>query len=389
MAPTEEAVRLRRELAATNPAFIPDLAMALNNLDRRCAQVGESDRAEAAWRATLAMVGEGAAAFLYAARAQAVDAGHPDAARWLVEASRLAGDDRGLIGYVHAQARRHRDADPARFDATWSERTGEPAPAWLLVDPALLSAAQGWIATETYGGERDYLAAHPELLGPSADDAVGEALLAVGEEEAGRYVSLREVARVDGVEVAYRPLLLTILAREFVRADPAGQRALLAERRDDLFSDTVTATLRRLARDDNTGAVPRAVVLLDLARLGEHEPVFDALAEPARFRGLLAGLAARPNPAALHPAALVAYTAATTPAEGATAGFYLAVAAAIRGDQQQAGTLLAEARKMDPERSAAWIGTLADLGQIHPEVLPLIPALAAPPATAEPSEEDS
>ena len=40
LAPAEEAVRLYRELAAANPAFLPDLASALNNLGSRYSEVG-------------------------------------------------------------------------------------------------------------------------------------------------------------------------------------------------------------------------------------------------------------------------------------------------------------------------------------------------------------
>ena len=40
LAPTEEAVQLYRELAAANPAFLPDLASALNNLGIRYSEVG-------------------------------------------------------------------------------------------------------------------------------------------------------------------------------------------------------------------------------------------------------------------------------------------------------------------------------------------------------------
>ncbi|MGH8899133.1 MAG: tetratricopeptide repeat protein [Egibacteraceae bacterium] len=40
VAPTEEAVSLRREQAADNPAYLPDLAAALNNLGDRYAEVG-------------------------------------------------------------------------------------------------------------------------------------------------------------------------------------------------------------------------------------------------------------------------------------------------------------------------------------------------------------
>src|SRR5208282_224049 len=40
VAPAEEAVQLYRELAAANPAFLPDLASALTNLGNRYSEVG-------------------------------------------------------------------------------------------------------------------------------------------------------------------------------------------------------------------------------------------------------------------------------------------------------------------------------------------------------------
>ena len=45
LAPTEEAVTLYRELAATNPAYLPDLAMSLNNLGIRLSNLGRRDEA--------------------------------------------------------------------------------------------------------------------------------------------------------------------------------------------------------------------------------------------------------------------------------------------------------------------------------------------------------
>ena len=43
--PTEEAVRIRRELSQSNPAFLPDLAMALNNLGNRYSNLGRREEA--------------------------------------------------------------------------------------------------------------------------------------------------------------------------------------------------------------------------------------------------------------------------------------------------------------------------------------------------------
>ena len=89
----------------------------------------------------------------------------------------------------------------------------------------------------------------------------------------------------------------------------------------------------------------------------------------------------------MGPAAIVAYTAATSIAEAATALFYLAVAATAGGDQEQARDLISQARTADPAQVPAWINELAEIGQHHHGVLQLIPALTAPadqPAPPEP-----
>jgi hypothetical protein len=343
---------------------------------------------------TIAEAAPHAAAYLLVARSAAADAGYPAAAAWLARALALDLEDRGLVNAAHEQARRHRGPDPAAFDQDWARRTGRPVQAWLTVDFALLSSARAWVATDTYAGEGDYLAAHPELLEAAADTAVAEALLAVPEDEAGRYTALRQAAQHDGADAAYRPLLLTILAREFAAAGPAGQRALLADRADDLLTDTVTDALNESVgqEDQQAVAAQRATALLDLARTGDAEPVFEALAEPGRFPRLLHQLAIRTNAASVEPAALVAYTAATTPTEAATAVFYLAVAAAAGGDHDQARDLIKQVRAADPAQVPTWINELAQIGQHHQGVLQLIPELtspADPPAPPGPPPEDT
>jgi len=245
------------------------------------------------------------------------------AATWLGRALAMDLEDRGLLNAAHEEARRHWGPDPAAFDQDWARRTGMPVPAWLTVDSALLSSARAWVATDTYTAERDYLAAHPELLEAAADTAVAEALLALPEDVAGRYAALRQAAQHDGADAAYRPLLLTILAREFADAGPARQRALLADRADDLLTGTVTDALNELAgqEDQQAVAAQRATALLDLARAGDAEAVLEALTEPGRFPRLLHELVIRVDAASTGPAALVAYTAATTVSEAATAVF--------------------------------------------------------------------
>jgi hypothetical protein len=284
------------------------------------------------------------------------------------------------VAAVHAQARRHRGPDPAEFDADWARHADGLVPGWLTVDPDLLGAAQAWVAAGTCKDERDHLAAHPELLNPSADTAVSEALLAVAEGEASRYATLRQAARQVGADAAYRPLLLAILAREFAAADPAGQRVLLAECHDDLLTGIVAQILGKIAWQGGefTAGAQRAKALLDLARSGDADTVFDALADPGQFPGLLQAFAARLDPASLTAAATVALTAAAAPEEAAAALAYLAIGTAISGDQDQAAELLGQARQLDPAQVPAWINQLAAAGQHHPAVLPLIPVLTAP-----------
>ena len=296
--------------------------------------------------------------------------------------------DRDLADAVHEQARRHRGPDPAAFDQEWARQTGNPVPAWLIVDPALLGTAQAWVATGTYTAERDYLAAHPEMLEAAADTAVAEALLAVPENAAARYTALRQAAQQDDVDAAYRPLLLAVLAQEFASADPSHQRTLLADRRDDLLTSTVADRLSELAsqEDQQAAAAQRAAALLDLARTGDAEPVFEALIEPGQFPSLLHRMATLPSAGSLSPAALVAYTAATSIAEAAIALFYLATAMAANGDQAQARDLLTRARTADPAQLPAWINKLAEIGQHHQGALQLIPALTAPASEPAPPE---
>jgi len=377
VAPTEEAVRLYRDLARDNPASLPDLAMALTNLGVRYSEAGSPESGEVAWREALVEIPPSGRALLLTARAAAADAGHVEAARWLATGLQHAADDRGLTVAIHQQARRHWSANPAAFSSAWEHYTGQQIPAWLSVDRGLLETAEAWIGTETYTAERDFLASHPRLLDPAADNAVGEALLSVSEDAAQRYTALRETARAQGVEAAYRPLLLTILAREFTQADPDAQAALLATRLDDLLSATVRDTIETLADQDNAQA-HRAKALLDLAALGEHEPVVEALIAPARFPSIMHDLACRPDPVALGPAATVALTAASTTGKAAAAIFYLAVSVACAGSPDSATETLIQARRLDPDQAPAWIGELANIGQHHPAVLPLIPVLTQP-----------
>ncbi|MCG5437837.1 tetratricopeptide repeat protein, partial [Micromonospora foliorum] len=373
LAPIEEAVTAYRQLAATNPAFLPDLASALNNLGNRYSEAGRPAEQEAIWSAVLADASPPDMAYLLLTRTASADAGISEAVDWLTTTLRQAPADRAMLGALHDQARRHRRPDPDRFDRAWTASAGD-LPTWLTLDPGLLATAQEWINTASYQDERDFLAAHPELLAPAADGAVTDALLTVNDHAAQRYVALRNLARTDGVAAAYGPLLLNFLAVEFAAADPATQATMLTEH-EELLTDGARDALAVLARQDTTGAADRADAILALAQVGAAEPALDALIYPEKFTDLMASIAESPDPAALDATAFLARTSAETDAAAAAADFYAAVASTLADDLDEAADILTTARRLAPEQTAAWINRLANIGRRHPAALNLISVL--------------
>ncbi|CCK30286.1 hypothetical protein BN159_5907 [Streptomyces davaonensis JCM 4913] len=370
--PTEEAVRIRRTLAKTNPAHLPELANALNSLGNHYRELGRSS--EPLWEDILGEAPPTNAAHLLLYRSFDASPGDPSSAAWLSQVHQSAVvENLEVRAVLHSESRRHRTADQETFDREWHRLTGAPPPAWLTLDPDLLEQAEAWIATESYSAERDYLAAHPELLAPEADMCVEEALLTVTSEAADRYRDLRHTAQREGVDVAYHPLLSYILAYEFAAAEPADQRTLLEQRRDDLLSDLVLAALS----DDEDHQLMRAKALLTLAQLDAESAAFEALDDPSRFSALLHASARQPNPAILEATALLALTATTDDALRAEARFHLAIASADSGDDQAAVDLLITACNATPAQIPTWINTLAEITPHHPTAPTLIPHLTA------------
>ncbi|MFI6232810.1 tetratricopeptide repeat protein, partial [Micromonospora sp. NPDC050784] len=374
VAPGEEAVTTYQELAATNPAFLPDLASALNNLSNHYSAAGRPAEQKAIWSAVLADASPSDIAYLLLTRAAAADAGALEVVDWVATALRHEPADRALLGALHDQARRHRRADPGRFDRAWTTLAGN-LPDWLTLDPNLLATSQAWISTANYQDERDFLAAHPELLAPTADSAVADALLVVRDQEAQRYLTLRNIARSDGVAAAYAPLLLTILAAKFAAADPLTQTTMLTEHNEELLTESAREALAALALRDTGGAADRADAILALAQVGAAEPALDALTHPEKFTDLMAAIAEGPDPTALDATAFLARSVAETDAAAATADFYTAVASALVDDLDEATQVLATARRLAPEQTAAWINRLANIGRRHPAALNLISVL--------------
>jgi tetratricopeptide (TPR) repeat protein len=397
LAPTQEAVDLYRQLAAENPGYLPNLARALNNYASVLGQLGQYSAANRAWQDTLEnlMVRSQVQLLLY--RSQYASEGDTWAHLWLADGLAAAADERELVAHLHDEVRRHRQPDPDTFDSAWETHTGRPIPTWARLDLGLLSTVRGWLSTATYLEERDYLADHLELLDDTTDDAVDEALHILTDDEADRYRGLRGDAQTSGVDLAYRPTVLTSLAHEFVNASPADQQQLLITRKDDLLDPFVVNLVDGLVDEDETWASDRAAGLLSLT--ATHPPeflddIFTALDNPSLLPGLLRQTAETGQADTLNDVAHCGMSVATTNADAAMCGLYLAVASALGGHQDEATHNLAQARNLDPDARDSWITLIAELGQ--PAVLPLISTLVATssvvppdPTTQPPNPEGS
>ena len=380
--PTQEAVDIHRELADTNPAFRPNLAMSLNNLGTCFSGLG---RADDPWSPTLAAMAPAMRAEVLAHRVAQAPAGHAEAASWLSAA--LGDAPKDLEPTLHDLARRHRGADRTTFDGAWSAASATAElPSWLTLDPALLTSAEDWVRTPTFDAEADYLSAHPELLDKAADVAVSEAVAGLSSSERQRLAALRDQARTTGVAAAYRPLLLRSLAERFLGADTDGKRNLLGQRRADLVSVDFGEVLEHL-HDDRPGPDTRfALALRTLAVRGDDAAALDALHDPDRWPTLLHQTATKIDPGSLEPLAVCALAAAPDAARQVVAAFYLGVAQAIDSNDGQDGpNLVRQARAVDMSQTPALLALLVDIVAVHRRASTLLPALTDPLHDAEAS----
>ncbi|TWP50916.1 tetratricopeptide repeat protein [Lentzea tibetensis] len=381
--PLEESIELLTTAAAGNPTLLPELASALTDLTRLL-EDSDDERVEAAWQHALDAVPTGDATRLLVSRSDAAERGDPRTAAWLQVAER--DGDRRVVAAARDRARGHWRASSDAWATAWAVTTNtDTLPSWLTVDEDELALAKEWISAGSVEGQREVLRAHPELLDASFDLAVREALAGESREVAKAYSAHRDEARSAGVDASYRKLVRVSLAADFLWADPATRRLLLTERRAELFDEEFVEPLKRMATEDdldqNVGNRARiALALIDFAQAGHDEQLtatLDALEQRDRLAALLDETARRPDAPALAHIAMVAFLTSEENVEAMNALFYFEVASAIDGDDDCGGHLR-DACELAPDERTAWITRLAELGAVHPRVLPLIKMLAVP-----------
>ncbi|WP_394620617.1 tetratricopeptide repeat protein [Lentzea sp. JNUCC 0626] len=376
LAPAKEAVTKYLTLAEENPTHLPHLASSLNNLSLYREENNGPDAANEVWLVALASASKQNQLSLLVFRAAFAHRGDPRTAVWLYQGTQA--EDRGLSGAARSAARLHWAANPDPWAQAWTDIDGSPLPPWLILDPEMLEVASGWIETRTYEDECHYLTAHPEILDGAFDVAVDESLLELSEADAFRFTELRTTAQSDGIEVAYKPLLLAVLIHEFVHSSFRGQQELLLDRRADLLDSMSFAYLDKVLDEvQERDKAEVALALLHLAKATSDDflaEVFTVLNEAGSFADLLHTTARESDAMIVRALAVITMYAAQTANEAADALFYFAVANAIDGDDS-APSLLNKAVQQAPDNRNVWISRLAGLGATRPAVLTLIPTL--------------
>ena len=380
--PTEEAVTLRRDQAAANPAYLPGLAMALTNLGQYRQDAGLSWDADTAWSAALdAMPTPDLKAGLLVAKARR--ATPPQAIGDLLAALSLAPPPAGAALFsLHAACRELRTSHQDLFDRLREERLKTGQPSWLVLDDVTFTTTAEWLDTPTHAQARDYHRDHAGILArPGAGTALDElALAGIDPDLIGQYRQLLVTAAERGIEDAYRPLVVEDSLSAWLDADVPEQQQLLREDRDTLLSSEAAELLGQWSAEDPDDTVVNfGAALLSLARDGLEAEVFAALDDPGQFNLLLSDLLAAGKPQQLRAAAELVLCLDLDDQALAHAQLHLAVALVMTGRADDAPDHARVAAHLDPGSVNRWVGILAQLVPAHPELAALIQALVTPP----------
>ena len=160
---------------------------------------------------------------------------------------------------------------------------------------------------------------------------------------------------------------------------------MLRDRRKDLLDDAVEKVLQSLRKqfsEDSDIVLHQSI--LDLARLDKENLAFDLLSDLNRAPAAMLALASAGDGQALYPLATVLSVRADTSDISALAGFYRAVALAIKAEPDRALEALAEARRLNPKKQNEWLALLFQCGGPHRDrLIPISQALFFTPHAAE------
>ena len=376
-----------RQLAATNPAFLNDLASALNNLGNRYSEIGRRHEADLVWDDTLRQFTDQPTGFASLTSRRALARPANELPMACADLSRsLSRNDlpTSSTAEVRRACRALRQRAPSDFDPTWRDLTGE-LPAWLLIDLELIQHTLEWINTPTWQASCDYLREHAAMLLSEAVQPVFDelALETPDDPTLQQHRTLLGAAQQHGIDVAYRELLLGEVVNAWINTDTwAASRAFLDAHHADLASDEAMAILVDRATDGQSAAIMHHA-LLTLGRLDQTDRAYDAIQDAAQLQAELTAARSDADSTRLIAYATMGVLTASDDADIAQAYFHLALGQSLTNDLAINRDLVIRARELAPDQVPVWLGYISALLGARPDrqatLIPLSQTLLAPP----------
>ncbi|WP_328697110.1 tetratricopeptide repeat protein [Streptomyces sp. NBC_00342] len=120
--------------------------------------------------------------------------------------------------------------DTQAVRTAWEAETGSPVPVWLDLSPETLNLVSSWMFAPNWPASRDFWSRNAEALSSRETAAALEEAALLDPGTAQRHAALREIVMAHGVTAAYDPLILREQLAEWVDcADWAESRAFLQD----------------------------------------------------------------------------------------------------------------------------------------------------------------
>ena len=290
LAPAQEATNLYRTLTQASPAaYLPNLAMSLNNLANILAETGEQQAALAAYSQAIAALHMHPPAARRIAFEQAtfrlrLPDNAPvvqDLVAIVLSAPSIRPDQvtfraRQLLR-AHAQANA---ANSRLVESAWQGSAKSDPPAWLTLSEAVLTMLVEWLDSASWSESRTFWDLHGESL-LSSEAALALEELALISAAAEQHLGILQQLSEGNADDVYRPLVLSeVLSRWMESASWEESKSFLELQSADLLNGDAANVLLRLAerQDDAEGLSPDVAVHLALLQLASQDDTATAYA---------------------------------------------------------------------------------------------------------------
>jgi hypothetical protein len=379
----EDAVERYKLLAADNPAHLPGLALALNNLGACYQEMGRGADAENIWENSLAGMSAAMQVELLFHRAfsrntAAAAVSDLQRASGLIEIGNLA-----TTGQLHDVARSCRAERPSDFEDAWKAAAGE-IPAWLILDPDFLEFVAEWVVTPTYSAACSFAKEHAaELLDGQTDLALDELNLRVGDITATTdEQSVLAEARERGFEEAYGPYLARELVQDYLDNDLNTQTQYIRDHQSELLDNENFIEALNQLFDENDPRHRSGIALVELAKGRLLEEALPALSDHTQFAVLATQAALGSDPDPVLALSWLAQASSTDGPTVAAALFFGAVGSVLSAQTELGADQLRDARRVHNATVQGLIPTLLQLTATHTELAVLAPVLSEPLPTS-------